>query len=280
MRRTKTTEPTELEQSQSEDRPDRFAREIDVQFNDLSLLRLALTHRSVAHELRAIAPHLELPPASRSNERLEFLGDAVLGYVVADDLYQRFPAATEGDLTSRRVALVRAERLVAWARMINLGDYLYLAQGERISESNRDRMLSGAFEAVIGAIALDQGIAAASDFVQRFLDEDVEGSLAEGIAANPKGKLQEYAQEHYRQAPVYRIIGEDGPDHARTFTAEVLVSDNALGTGSGESKRAAEQAAAAMALLQLDTAQLERATGTVRKRRKPQTTKGGQDLDG
>jgi ribonuclease-3 len=165
---------------------------------------------------------------------------------------------------------------VSWARSINLGDALYLAQGERISESNRDRMLSGAFEALIGAIALDQGIAAATEFVQRFLNDDVEASLAEGIAANPKGKLQEYAQEHYRAAPIYRIIGEEGPDHARTFTAEVLVNGQTAGSGTGESKRAAEQAAAAMALLEIESPDR---SGTVRKRRK-RSAKGIQNSDG
>lgn len=278
-RSSKASSNQVTERTAADDRPEQFARELGIPFRDLGLLRLALTHRSVAHELRSAAPHLELSPALRSNERLEFLGDSILGYIVANDLYARFPESPEGDLTSRRVALVRAERLVTWARTINLGDYLYLAQGERISESNRDRMLSGAFEALIGAIALDQGMDAAVAFVQRFLDEDAEHSLAEGIAANPKGKLQEYAQEHYRQAPLYRIIGEEGPDHARTFTAEVLVNDVSLGFGEGESKRAAEQAAAAMALAQLDALNEQRAQVTVRKRRK-RSTKGGQELDG
>jgi ribonuclease-3 len=279
MARKSRSESQRTQPESLDDRPEQFARETGLVFRDINLLRLALTHRSVAHELRSAAPHLELPPALRSNERLEFLGDSILGYIVANDLYERFPEATEGDLTSRRVALVRAERLVTWARAINLGDYLYLAQGERISESNRDRMLSGAFEALIGAIALDGGIEAASAFVQRFLDSDVEASLEEGIAANPKGQLQEYAQEHYRHAPLYRIIAEDGPDHARTFTAEVVVNDDVLGTGEGESKRAAEQAAAAMALIHIGSTQTTRAAGTVRKRRK-RTVKGGQELDG
>lgn len=274
-RQPETAPPTPTE----DDRDARLAAVLGISFNDPSLLRLALTHRSVAHELRSIAPDQELSPALRSNERLEFLGDSILGYIVANDLYARFPDAPEGDLTSRRVALVRAERLVSWARTIDLGEYLYLAQGERISDSHRDRMLSGGFEALIAAIALDQGMDAASSFVQRFLDDDVETSLAEGIAANPKGKLQEYVQEHFRKAPTYRIIGEVGPDHARTFTAEVFVNDQRMGAGEGDSKRAAEQAAAAMALEHLMQPESAQVSGTVRKRRK-RTAKGGQTIDG
>jgi ribonuclease III len=264
-----------------EGNPARFAESIGVTFHDLDLLRLALTHRSVAHELRAQGPHMELPPSLRSNERLEFLGDAVLGYLVAADLYRRFPDAPEGDLTSRRVALVRGERLVSWARAINLGDYVYLATGERISDSDRDRILSGGFEALIGAISLDQGVAAASAFMQPFLDADAAGSLEEWAAANPKGQLQEYVQEHYRQPPIYRIIDAEGPDHARIFTAEVLIEDRVLGSGSGESKRLAEQAAAAEALDQLkEPRSPQEGRPTVRKRRKPRAPKGGTELDG
>jgi ribonuclease III len=279
-RRSKSHTTARIEEERNEDNPARFAAANDLPFRNEELLRLALTHRSVAHELRMGAPHLNLPPSQRSNERLEFLGDAILGYVVATELYDRFPEATEGDLTSRRVALVRAERLVGWARSIDLGEYMYLAQGERISDSDRDRILSGAFEALIGAIAIDQGIEAAAAFVLRFLEADAADSLAEGIAANPKGQLQEYVQEHYREAPLYRIIDEEGPDHARIFTAEVLVGEASLGTGIGESKRLAEQAAAAMALEQIGQQPEPHAPRTVRKRRKPHAPKGGTQLDG
>jgi ribonuclease III len=272
-----TSEP--VGEALTDDRPERLARALALEFRDIGLLRLALTHRSVAHELRGLDSPVELSPAERSNERLEFLGDAVLGFVVARDLYERYPDAPEGVLTARRVALVRAERLVSWARAIDLGDYLYLAHGERISDSTRDRMLSGGFESLLGAIMLDAGIEAAATFLERFLDDDVETSLAEGLAANPKGLLQEYAQEHYRVAPLYRIIDEEGPDHARIFTAEVLVNDRSLGTGTGESKRSAEQAAAAKALADIDGTAGRKMTGTVRKRRK-RAAKGGQNGDG
>jgi len=236
-----------------DDRPARLADSLNLTFADLDLLRLALTHRSVIHDLQLSVPDLVVPIGQRSNERLEFLGDAVLGYIVASDLYARFPDASEGDLTSRRVALVRAERLVAWARTIDLASYLYLAQGERITDSGRDRILAGAFEAVIGAITLDAGMEAARDFVLRFLDRDVDLSLAEGIAANPKGRLQELVQERYRLPPVYGILLEEGPAHARTFTAVVSVRGEEIARGLGASKRDAEQAAAGAALRILDS---------------------------
>jgi dsRNA-specific ribonuclease len=113
-----------------------------------------------------------------------------------------------------------------------------------------------------------------------FLDSDSAAALADQIAANPKGQLQEYVQDHYRQPPIYRIIGEEGPDHARIFTAEVLIEDTVLGSGTGESKRLAEQAAATMALEQVGAQQQRRAPGGVRKRRKPRAPKGGTELDG
>ena len=235
-----------------DDRPARLADTLNLTFADLDLLRLALTHRSVIHDLQLSVPDIVVPIGQRSNERLEFLGDAVLGYIVAADLYARFPDASEGDLTSRRVALVRAERLVAWARTIDLAGYLYLAQGERITDSGRDRILAGAFEAVIGAIAIDASMEAAREFVLRFLDRDVDLSLADGVAANPKGRLQELVQERYRLPPVYGIVLEEGPAHARTFTAVVSIKGETIAQGAGASKRDAEQAAAAAALSILD----------------------------
>lgn len=231
-----------------DDRPQRLAAAIGIEPRDPGHYRTALTHRSILHELAAQRPGIPLPS---SNERLEFLGDAVLGLVVARDLYDRFPESQEGDLTAWRVALVRAERLVVWAREIDLGGLLYLGAGERITENARDRMLGGAFEAVIGAIALDQGLEGARDFVLRFARRDLDAILAHPEPANPKGRLQELLQERHRKGPTYRITDAQGPDHARIFTAEALLEDAAIGSGIGASKREAEQAAAADALRQL-----------------------------
>src|SRR5262245_5411551 len=194
-RRTRTlTLPTESSVS-FDDRPERLATVLGLTFTDIELLRTALTHRSVLHDWTAAAPGLTPP---QSNERLEFLGDAYLGVIVAEYLYNHDVDAPEGVLTSRRVALVRAERLVSWAREIDLGDYLYLGQGERVTEGVRDRMLAGAFEALIAAITLDQGLAAARTFLNRFLDRDVPSLPHEQELANPKGRLQEMLQERYR----------------------------------------------------------------------------------
>ncbi|MDP9363642.1 MAG: putative dsRNA-binding protein, partial [Chloroflexota bacterium] len=164
-------------------------------------------------------------------------------------LYALDPAADEGTLTRRRVALVRAETLVRWAREIDLGAYLYLGQGERPSAGARDRMLAGAFEALVGAIALDRGHAAARSFLRHFLARDAAGIVAEAEGvANPKGRLQELAQQRFRRSPAYRTAAATGPDHARVFTVEATLEGRLLGVGTGASKREAQQAAAAAAL--------------------------------
>jgi ribonuclease-3 len=229
----------------------RLARALHFRFRDLGLLRTALTHRSVLHEIAG--PEVGGPdPATVTNERLEFLGDAVLGAVAAEYLYNLDPLADEGELTRRRVALVRAETLVRWAREIDLGAYLYLGPGERPGPSSRDRMLAGGFEAVIGAVALDRGFGAARKFLLRLLERDAPEILerAEGVA-NPKGRLQELLQEHFRLAPEYHTVSSQGPDHARTFVVEVRFKGRKLGQGTGPTKREAQQSAAADALAAL-----------------------------
>lgn len=229
----------------------RLARLLRFRFRDIGLLRTALTHRSILHEV-SLSGISNARTAAMTNERLEFLGDAVLGAVAAEFLYTLDPDADEGMLTRQRVALVRAETLVRWAREIDLGSYLYLGAGERPGPGARDRMLAGAFEAVIGAIALDRGFGAARKFVMQLLERDAPAILeaAEG-AGNPKGRLQELLQERYRQAPEYRVVAVEGPDHARTFAVDALFNEEILGSGSGASKREAEQASAADALERL-----------------------------
>ncbi len=226
----------------------RLAWALRFRFRDLGLLRTALTHRSILHEA-ASAGMGGVRSTTLTNERLEFLGDAVLGAVAAEYLYTLDPEADEGELTRRRVALVRAETLVQWAREIDLGSYLYLGLGERPGPGARDRMLAGGFEAVIGAITLDRGFGAARKFLLRLLERDAPNILAaaEGVA-NPKGRLQELLQDRYRKAPRYYTVSTEGPDHARTFIVEVRFGERVLGSGAGPSKREAEQAAAALAL--------------------------------
>ena len=233
-----------------DDRAKRFAAAVGLRFKDPALLRLALTHRSVLADW--IAAGL-LETGLQSNERLEFLGDALLGAIVAEYLYRTEPEAAEGTLTARRVALVRAETLVRWSREIALGDALYLAQGEKVSSGARDRMLAGAFEALVAAIYLDRGLAAARRFVERFLRREAP-AIAGPADTNPKGHLQELLQERFRRSPDYRVVAIEGPDHARAFTVEARLQGNLLGIGTGGSKREAEQSAARAALARLEEA--------------------------
>ncbi len=243
-----TDEPSTLPFFADADRPNRLAAALGIEIHDPRHIQTALTHRSVLHEWAAIDPTAPLPD---SNERLEFLGDAFLGLIVAEELFHTEPDAQEGELTSWRVSFVRAERLVTWAREIGLGDYLYLGTGERITSGARDRMLAGAFEAVIGAIALDSGLEAARAFVLRFVSRDLAQVTSRTEQPNPKGTLQELLQQRYRSGPTYRIIATEGPDHARLFTSEATFSGQPLGAGQGGSKRDAEQSAAADALARL-----------------------------
>ncbi len=227
-----------------------LSQRLGVQFSDPYQLRLALSHRSVIHEW---TQHGDIDAILQSNERLEYLGDAVLGMVTADRLYKNLPDATEGELTRTRVALVRAETLVNWAHTLGVPDAIYLGTGETITDSQRDRILAGTMEAIIGAMYLDQGLDTATAFINEFLDSQSGSIDLDEAIANPKGRLQEVVQEHKLDQPQYEIVQEDGPDHARIFTIEVLVNGQSLGTGTGRSKREAQQVAARQALLAIET---------------------------
>ncbi len=214
---------------------------LDVNFKDESLLQQALVHRSYLNENSLL--HLV------SNERLEFLGDAVLGFVVASELYTRFPDFSEGELTKLRSALVRGETLTRIALSLQLGDYLYLGRGEEESGGrSRSRNLSCTLEAVIGAIFMDQGLDVARGFILKLLGSELDGVVEDKFAADYKSKLQQVIQSEHKITPVYRTIEEVGPDHAKVFTVEVLAGDSVLGRGCGRSKRAAETDAARHAL--------------------------------
>ena len=214
---------------------------LGIQFKDESLLQQALVHRSYLNENPAL--HLV------SNERLEFLGDAVLGFVVADELYSRFPDFSEGELTKLRAALVRGETLSRIASSLQLGDYLYLGRGEEESGGrSRPRNLSCTLEAVIGAVFLDQGFDIARSFILKLLDSEFEGVVEDKFTDDYKSRLQQIIQSERKITPVYRTVEEVGPDHAKVFTVEVLAGDTVLGRGSGRSKRAAEMDAAREAL--------------------------------
>lgn len=214
---------------------------LGIGFRDISNLQLSLVHRSYLNE----NPDLNMT----SNERLEFLGDAVLGFVVADEIYRRFPDLSEGELTKLRSALVRGETLSRIAMSMKLGEYLYLGRGEEDSGGrNRPRNLSCALEAVIGAVLVDQGLEETKDFIMRLIGGDLEQAIEDKLVADFKSRLQQTIQFERKITPVYRTIEENGPDHAKVFTVEVRAGDSILGKGTGRSKRAAEMEAAREAL--------------------------------
>ena len=216
---------------------------LGISFNDPSLLEQALVHSSYVNE----------NPSLASNERLEFLGDAVLGLVIAEKLYQDFPHFDEGEMTKLRAALVRGGTLARVARTIKLGDYLYLGKGEEASGGRRKPAnLAGALEAMIAAIFLDQGLTTSNDFVLRLFNEELQRvGASQEAGVDYKSQLQELIQAREQQKPTYQLVVAVGPDHDRRFTVEVRVGDTVLGKGSGKSKKAAETEAAHTALEQL-----------------------------
>jgi len=214
---------------------------VNISFNDLSLLQQALIHSSYANE----NPEL----ASESNERLEFLGDAVLDLVVAERLYRDFPHFTEGEMTKLRAALVCQDTLSLIARDIRLSDYLYLGKGEEASGGrNKPANLADVLEAVIGAIFLDQGLVAASSFTLGLFDEEFVEEVSQKTCIDYKSRLQEIIQSRGQPVPEYRVVATTGSDHDRRFTVEVTANGTVLGRGSGKSKKAAEAEAARSAL--------------------------------
>lgn len=212
-------------------------------FAHASLLRLALTHPSVTHEQ---AERIQ------TNQRLEFLGDAVLQLALSAALYEKFPQLGEGALTKTRARLVNRDALAARARALGLGAHLILALGEdKHGGREKNSALADAFEAILGAIFLDGGFATASEFILReFSAALAETAGTDGIE-NPKGELQELLQSKSDHAPVYEDIAATGPDHNRTFESRVLHEGIELARGSGGSKKAAESNAALAALTQL-----------------------------
>ncbi|MFM9105567.1 MAG: ribonuclease III [Chloroflexota bacterium] len=227
-------------------------KRLGIRFKDPALLRLALTHRSVIQDAMAAGMQPSVA-AVMTNERLEFLGDAILGAVAAEYLYGQEPAVDEGTLTRHRVALVRAETLVRWARELELGESLYLGPGERPSGGARDRMLAGAFEAIVGAVFIDRGFPATRRWLMNFIERDAPGILSQpDYSSNPKGRLQEGLQDRSREGPTYRTSTAAGPAHAPVFTVEAAIGSRRHGVGTGASKREAQQAAAAAALRGLE----------------------------
>jgi len=214
---------------------------LGLTFSNISLLTRALTHRSYVNE------H---PEVQQDNERLEFLGDAVLDFIVGAWVFHRFPEMPEGDLTKMRSAIVRNDQLATFARRLELGGALRLGRGEHSSGGHhRDGLLGSAFEALIGALYLDSGLGAVEAFVRPLLEEARETILTE--VSDPKSHLQEWAQGQRLGAPRYQTVSASGPDHAKEFEVEVEINNAVEGRGRGSSKHMAEQAAAQDALERL-----------------------------
>jgi len=213
-------------------------RRIHYRFHRPELLLNALKHRS----------YLDTSGENRiqSNERLEFLGDSVLNLIVSEHFFKSKSGGDEGALTNIKSTIVSGPVLATQARKIELGEYILLSENEaRSGGRDRDSILEDTFEALIGALYLDGGLRAASKFVQRFLISSTREILGEGNLKNYKSELLEYAQAQGLEQPTYHILEESGPDHDKTYLVEVRIGEKALGTGSGHTKKEAEQQAAA-----------------------------------
>ena len=220
-------------------------KKLNYTFRDPGLLHEALSHSSYANEHRSAG--------RRSNERLEFLGDSVLGFVTAEFLFVQHPDLPEGDLTRIRAALVCEQSLYEVARKLDLGAYLKLGRGEEAGGGRqRTSILADATEAVFAAVYLDGGIGAASALIHRVLLDAEKEEVVEERRRDYKTALQELVQRQADQVLSYRMIGEEGPDHDKTFRAQVLLNDQPVGTGSGHSKKEAEQSAAKDALSRME----------------------------
>jgi ribonuclease-3 len=215
-----------------------LSQRLGLPFSNLALLTRALTHRSYVNEN---------PDSLEDNERLEFLGDAVLDFIVGAWVYNRFPEMSEGELTKIRSALVRNEQLAVFARKLNLGRALRLGRGEFTSGGHeREGLLGSLFEALIGALYLDSGLRAVEAFVHPLLDE-AQGFVLDEIH-DPKSLLQEWAQSEKLGTPQYVTVGSTGPDHAKVFELEVRIQGVTYGRGHGSSKQVAARIAAQTAL--------------------------------
>ncbi|MCA1831335.1 MAG: ribonuclease III [Actinobacteria bacterium] len=220
-------------------------RRVGVRFRDKDLLKLALTHRSYAYEQGGLP----------TNERLEFLGDAVLGIVITESIYNEFPTLPEGSLAKMRAALVNMIVLADVAREIGLGESILLGRGEEMT-GGRDKssILADAFEALLGAYFLDRGIKAAQKMILDIFMPRIRGQVEGGTTIDYKTSLQEMAAAQLGSLPDYQI-SEAGPDHAKRFNATVYLRGTAFGTGEGRSKKEAEQAAAKIAVERLRTSE-------------------------
>jgi ribonuclease-3 len=222
-----------------------LADRLGLTFDDPSLLEEALVHSSFVNE--------QPEGAFRSNERLEFLGDAVLSLVVSDELYRRHRDEPEGILTTRRAAIVSTRGLARVARRLHIGEALVLGQGaEHSGERSRTSVLAALFEAIVAAVYLDQGLSAARRFILEATTPELEAAVSADALKAPKSRLQEHAFAITGRPPTYHIVSADGPDHDRHFVVEVTLDGRVLATGEGHSRREAETMAAESAMETID----------------------------
>lgn len=216
-------------------------KRLGVTFDDKSLIKTALTHRSYINENKDyLLGH---------NERIEFLGDAVLELLVTEKLYAAYPDEPEGKLTSVRAAAVRTETLAEMSRKLGYGQYLLMSHGEEATGGrDREYILANTFEAVLGAIYLDKGIEVCREFLKKELFPIIPDIIKEELYIDNKSKFQEVAQEAEKETPHYELVEESGPDHDKTFEMAVYIGDAEFGRGKGKNKQAAEQEAAGDAL--------------------------------
>lgn len=218
-----------------------FQEKIGVQFKDISLLEQAFIHRSYINENKGLG--LE------HNERLEFLGDAVLELVITSFLFSKYPETKEGILTAYRSALVRTESISKAARDMGMNDLLKLSKGESRDQGKaRDYILANTFEAFVGAVYLDQGYESAKKVIAHALFENIERVIDEGSWKDAKSRVQELAQEHYSETPRYETLSAEGPDHDKHFVMGIYFGDKKIAKGEGKSKQHAQQAAAKAAI--------------------------------
>jgi ribonuclease-3 len=207
---------------------------IGYKFHNIDLLKKALTHKSYAAETGN----------SQYNERLEFLGDSILGSAVVDYLYNKYPDQNEGRLSQLKSQIVSGQNLSKWAKELKIGQYIFISKSEEASGGRkRDSLLADTIEALIASIYLDSGFSAAKNFVLRSLTKQ-----RRLIVIDTKSKLQEIAQSKYKTLPMYKLMHEEGPDHEKIFEVGVYIKRKLLGTGRGRSKKEAEQSAAKVAL--------------------------------
>lgn len=216
-------------------------KSLKLKFKNKDLIKTAFVHRSYLNE------HPD--EAISHNERLEFLGDSILGFIVSEYLFERFPSSSEGDLTNFRSALVNASSLASVSGELGLGEHLLLSKGEEATGGRqRQYLLANTFEAFLGALYLDLGIEPARKFVHTYLLPNIDQIIDKKLYKDFKSLLQEKAQEKLSTTPIYKVLGEEGPDHSKIFKMGVYFGEKLVAEGSGASKQKAEQAAAESAL--------------------------------